>query len=142
MSEWDSIRDQLKAKQAESAEAVTRARQELEIVQHQQGALWSSLTQEFVNAIAIINGPDRILTYTDALKTASIKVTALRSGDSPQATVTFDGNRNCVTVSYAGRNSVDQYLIQANNNNRAEFRRGDNPLTAKDIVDDVLSGLV
>lgn len=142
MSKWDALRDKFKNRQEQAFIAQERASQKLAIIKARQGDLWSSLQNEFVSAINEINTGGSFVHYTDSIPGGGgFRLNSI--GDASQKTITarFDSNNHWATFELTGSNIL-RYHIDANDDNKAEFRNAnEETVTLDDIVREVLGKL-
>jgi hypothetical protein len=146
MEQWDELRDKLRRRQDEAADAIQRSHQEQEIVELQQGSLWGELESQFYEAITIINKGRTVLNLAESPTGTALKISAVRAGSTPpNASVTFNENIHELTVAFSGTVMVRptlKYVVRANSSYQAEFSREGEAEDAKDIVSEALSYLV
>jgi hypothetical protein len=147
MGNWDKERIWLNDAHEVAQTSAERAHQKYNIVLGQQVHMWNSLEQEFVSAVDAINSHGKtLLRFSQTPRSIGCTITTSRPGKNPTATLKFDSQAHCVTLSIANLASGNRpnlrYAIQANDDNRAEFSSEEGiPITRSEIVSFVLSHL-
>lgn len=100
-----------------------RARQKYNIVIHQQVDLWNSLEQEAISAVIEINNHGKmLLRFTQLKRSPGFIIETTRLGIKVSAKVEFKSDSHLVIVTCSTLpNEKLRYIIQANDDNRAEF---------------------